>query len=273
MDFKSEIAAAGAEFIRLRTLMIKANSDEELAHHQLDLVDAKVEAICINRYMKENVENVEKHSTNAAEQVYHEMVSYELDEADANLKSVTAARLLADRAYITAHKTLEKLRKGLALRSDLQDIPSWISRIQPKLVKSITSNETQHSKKIWNSIQFLPDEILTYLYEFLPLKEWEQNERHINIVNLLLTRLDLPHDAFESYASSQPELFGFKRFKHTPTFMMYQTNDSRTFKCLRSDTIETNRFHRYIRSTFLHTGIAYIRHHLPEIRFEYKYSI
>lgn len=106
-------------------------------------------------------------------------------------------------------------RKIVMFMESVDQVPAKILSRELPLITSLKSEETANSKKVLRMLKCLPNDLVSYIGEFIKpaLKTWTENDRHIKIAALLYKRADMPDIEVLKCVRSNPLAYGYTNFR------------------------------------------------------------
>ena len=197
-----------------------------------------------------------------------ELAEHELELAETKAEQARTKCYMLDKEMGEALKALKKEQRVQALRDDLKEVKPWIVRNELGIITSLKTSETLCSNKVFETIKDLPDEIVTIIGKFFPMKEWAQDVRHMKIATLLLIRLDLPLETFIKTTITNPKLLRILKTNMTRDLFaeFFTTDQALKFSPRRNrphtDYGDYENLFKSIRIIVLYDGVQLISQHL-----------
>ena len=216
---KTAMVLAESEYTSTRIRSIDAQHEVGRAEYQLDLMDAEFDK-AILQFDKTRFEKGWTSIDSINAQVRLNFVENKHTKAEEKVIETKSKAKLADTLFKEAAQTHKSQQKLFKFMEQLCEVPHWISISQPPHVKSLKSRETVRSNLIVQKLTELPDAIVIYIGEFFKplLKKWEQDIRHVRIVELLWVKIDNPDT---STICKKCRIHGVLNFLERPCYQLH----------------------------------------------------
>jgi len=190
---KTAMVLAESEYTLTRIRSIDARHEVGRAEYQLDLMDEELDK-AILKFDKTRFEKGWTSIDGIKAQLMLNFVEDKHTKAEEKVIETKSKAKLADTLFKEAARAYRSQEKIFKFMEQLCEGPHWISIIQPPHVKSLKSRETVKSNLVVQKLTELPDAIVIYIGEFFKplLKRWEQDIRHVRIIELLWVKIDNP---------------------------------------------------------------------------------
>jgi hypothetical protein len=227
------------EYTLTRKRSIDAQHEVGRAEYQLDLMDEELDK-AILKFDKTRFEYGWTSIDGIKTQLMLNFVEENQIKAEEKVIENKSKAKLANTLFKEASQRYKTQQKLFKFMEKLCEVPNWISINETWHVKSLKSGETVRSKMVVQKLTQLPDAIIIYIGEFFKplLKKWEQDIRHVKIVELLWEKIDNPDT---STMCGKCRIHGVLNFLERPCYHLH---------C----NVEKNKFIR--------DGYKLIKHHL-----------
>lgn len=235
---KTAMVLVESEYTSTRIRSIDAQHEVGRAEYQLDLVETEFDK-AILQFDKTRFEKGWTSIDSKRSQLMVNFVEDKHTKAEEKVIETKSKAKLAHTLFKEAARSYRSQENLFKFMEKLCEVPHWISINETWQVKSLKSRETVKSN-IVQKLTDLPDAIVIYIGEFFKplLKKWEQDIRHVRIVELLWAKIDNPDT---STICKKCRILGVLNFLDRPCFQLH---------C----NVEKNKFIR--------DGYKLIKHHL-----------
>ena len=235
---KTAMVLVESEYTLTRIQSIDAQHEVGRAEYQFDLVEAEFDKALL-QFDKTRFETGWTSIDSKRSQLIINLVEDKHTKAEEKVIETKSKAKLAHTLFKEAARAYRSQENLFKFMEKLCEVPHWISINETWQVKSLKSRETAKSI-IVQKLTELPDAIVIYIGEFFKplLKKWEQDIRHVRIVELLWAKIDNPDT---STICKKCRILGVLNFLDRPCFQLH---------C----NVEKNKFIR--------DGHKLIKHHL-----------
>jgi len=216
---KTAMVLAESEYTSTRIRSIDAQHEVGRAEYELDLMDEELDK-AILKFDKTRFEKGWTSIDGIKAQLMLDFVEDKHTKAEEKVIETKSKAKLANSLFREASQRYKKQQKLFKLMEQLCEVPHWISISQPLHVKSLKSKETARSNIIVQKLTELPESIVIYIGEFFKplLKKWEQDIRHVRIVELLWVKIDNPDT---STICRKCHIHGVLNFLERPCYQLH----------------------------------------------------